>query len=65
MKGKLPVGPISNPGEAAIKAVLLPEETDYYFFVSDKNRKLYFTTTYSEHVAMVQKLQNEGLWLNW
>lgn len=59
------VGPISNPGLKAIDAILDPIETDYYFFVSDKNRKLYFTKTNSEHERMIAKLQRDGLWYEW
>lgn len=29
----LPVGPICSPGEEAIKAAILPEQNDYYYFV--------------------------------
>lgn len=61
----LPVGPISNPGLSAIDSVLNPIETDYYYFVSDKNRKLYFTKSNSEHEAMIDKLMDEGLWYEW
>ena len=31
----LPIGPIVNPGEAAIDAVLHPETNDYYYFIAD------------------------------
>lgn len=31
----LPVGPISNPGELAIKSALHPADTNYYYFVGD------------------------------
>lgn len=60
-----PVGPISMPGAKALDATLDPIETSYYFFVSDKNNKLYFTKTLNEHEIMITKLQNEGLWLEW
>lgn len=60
-----PVGPISMPGAKALDATLDPIETSYYFFVSDKNNKLYFTKTLNEHERMITKLQNEGLWLEW
>lgn len=60
-----PVGPISMPGAKALDATLDPIETSYYFFVSDKNNKLYFTKTFNEHERMITKLQNEGLWLEW
>lgn len=59
------VGPISMPGAKALDATLDPIETSYYFFVSDKNNKLYFTKTLNEHERMITKLQNEGLWLEW
>lgn len=61
----VPVGPISLPSSSAILAVISPIDTDYYYFVSDKNNKLYFTKTYSEHLNIQQKLKNEGLWLEW
>lgn len=60
-----PVGPISMPGAKALDATFNPIETSYYFFVSDKNNKLYFTKTLNEHERMITKLQNEGLWLEW
>lgn len=60
-----PVGPISSPGLTAIEATMKPINTDYYFFVSDVNNKLYFTKTYDEHNAIINKLINEGLWYEW
>ena len=62
MAGKLPVGPICNPGVESIKAAIDPEEHDYFFFVADKYKKTYFTKTNSEHVAIINKLKREGLW---
>ncbi len=62
MAGKLPVGPICNPGMDSIVAALEPEEHDYYFFVADKNMKTYFTKTNSEHIAVINELKNNGLW---
>lgn len=60
-----PVGPISNPGELALYAVLKPKNTKYYYFVSDSNNQLYFTKTLAEHEAMIKNLKNKGLWLEW
>ena len=60
---KVPVGPICSPSSSSINAVLNPTSNDYYYFVADKDKKVYFTKTYSEHVQMVSKLQDEGLWL--
>ena len=33
----LPIGPIVNPGEQAIEAVLHPDENDYLYFIADIN----------------------------
>lgn len=33
----LPPGPIGSPGLTAIKAVLQPEQTDYLYFVAEKD----------------------------
>lgn len=46
----LPVGAICNPGEAAIDAVLNPDETDYYFFCSNiETKETFFAKTIDEH----------------
>ncbi len=60
--GKLPVGPISSPSLASIKAALYPSKHDYYYFVADVNQKTYFMKTYSEHEAKVKELKTAGLW---
>ncbi len=41
----LPVGPISNPGAPSILAALKPENTDYLFYVlqKDGSNRHYFT----------------------
>ena len=62
MAGKLPVGPICNPGVESLKAAIDPEEHDYFFFVADKYKKTYFTKTNNEHIAIINKLKREGLW---
>lgn len=58
----LPVGPISNPGKDAIAAVLNPSDSDYLYFASDKNMKVYFSKTYAEHESTVAKLKKAGNW---
>lgn len=45
----IPVGAVCNPGTAAINAVLYPEETNYYFFVTDILGNYYYAQTLSEH----------------
>lgn len=46
----LPAGPITNSGMEAINAALYPEDTDYYFFVTDSNGAYYYAETWSEHL---------------
>ena len=62
MKG-LPVGPIDNPSISAIKAAIYPEKTDYYYFVADSEKKVYFTKNANEHQAIIAKLKKEGKWI--
>ena len=62
MEGKLPVGPIASVGKESIEAAIEPNDTDYLFFVADKNGKLYFTTTNEGHVQVINELQNSGQW---
>lgn len=65
MAGKLPVSPVSNVSEASIKAVLYPVDSDYFYFVADKYGTVYFTKTYKEHLATINKLKSEGAWIEW
>ena len=58
----LPVGPVSNPGLKSLEAAINPEDNDYLFFVSDKNGKIYFSKTNSEHEKQVSDLKNGGNW---
>ena len=45
----LPPGPIANPGEASIEAVLEPAQTDYLFFVATGNARHTFSRTLDAH----------------
>lgn len=58
----LPIGPISNPSISAIKAVVEPIVSDYYYFVADKDKKVYFSKTSSEQNNIIAKLKKEGKW---
>lgn len=62
MEGKLPIGPICSIGRESIEAAIEPNDTDYLFYAADKNGKIYFTKTNSEHVNLINELQNKGLW---
>ena len=53
----LPPGPISNPGRAALRAVLAPAESDYLYFVSKNDGSHAFSRTYREHVNAVNRYQ--------
>ena len=58
----LPVGPIASPSIESLKATLEPEKNDYYYFVSDKNGKTYFSKTYSEFEKSIKDLRASGMW---
>ena len=60
--GKLPIGPISSPSAAALEAAIEPIKHDYYFFVADKYKNLYFTKTNAEHNQMISDLKAQGVW---
>ncbi len=50
-------GAISNPGLNSINAALLPEDTDYYFYVLDPEAgSHHFSTTQSEHDRFLASL---------
>ena len=65
MGGKLPIGPIASVSKNSIEAALNPSDTNYIFFVADKNGKLYFSKTNEEHNQIISKLKNEGLWFEY
>ncbi len=51
----LPPGPISNPGLAAIDAVLNAEETDCIFYLHSSDRQIHCAVTYEEHVENIKQ----------
>ena len=52
----LPPTPICSPSESAIKAVLYPEETNYYYFFADGRGGHIFSETFNLHLKRL-KLQ--------
>ena len=54
----IPPGPISNPGRAAIKAVLFPAESDYLYFVAKDDKSHHFSRTLAEHNKAVSRYRN-------
>ena len=63
MIGKMPVGPICNPGKGSILASINPTKSDYYYFVADKNGKIYYSKTSSEHNKKIAEIKANGDWI--
>lgn len=55
----LPIGPICNPGLAAIKATLFPEDTKFLYYVARKNGYHFFSKTLAEHRQAIKKADEE------
>ena len=53
----LPAGPICNPGAGALHASVNPAQTDYLYFVGNRQGQHVFTKTYEEHLKAVQQYQ--------
>ena len=53
----LPPGAICSPGYDAIFSVLYPADTDYYYFVSAKDKSTVFSKTYADHLRAIKKLR--------
>ena len=51
--------------EALKKAVLNPDDNDYYYFVADKSGKTHFTKTYAEHQKIIKELKEANNWIEW
>ena len=51
----LPPKPICNPGLASIKAVIYPQETDYWFYLSDQQGKIHYARTSEEHNQNIEQ----------
>ena len=53
----LPPGPIASPGAEALRAVVEPAQSDYFYFVSRNDGTHIFSRTYREHVIAVNEFQ--------
>ncbi|MET9732213.1 endolytic transglycosylase MltG [Streptomyces sp. NPDC006458] len=51
----LPPGPISNPGEDALKGALKPTDDGWYYFISLDGKTSKFTKTNAEHQKLVEE----------
>jgi UPF0755 protein len=47
----LPPGPINNPGLSAMRAALSPEDSPYFFYLSDEDGVTHYAKTFDEHKA--------------
>lgn len=56
----LPPGPITNPGQAALEAVLAPKKSRFLYFVSRNDKTHEFSKTIAEHEAAVEKYMRQG-----
>lgn len=52
----LPPGPIANPGLSSMEAVLNAGDTDYLYFVADKEGHNHFSKNYEEHEEVVASI---------
>ena len=53
----LPPGPIASPGTASLMAVLHPADTNYLYFVADRNGNNYYATNYADHLDLVDRVR--------
>lgn len=63
MAGKLPVGPICSVSKSSIDASINPTANDYYYFVADKNGKIYYNKTSSGHLQTIKEIKEAGNWI--
>ncbi len=53
----LPPGPVANPGLASIEAVLSPANTNYLYFVADREGHHHYSRSYSDHLMLVEQVR--------
>ena len=56
----LPPGPIANPGEASLRAVVNPADSDYLYFVARNDGTHTFSNTFREHERAVERYQKKA-----
>lgn len=56
----LPPGPIANAGIVSIEAALNPTDTEYLYFLADKEGNNHFAKTYEEHLKNKSKYINNS-----
>ena len=63
--GHLPIGPICNITDETIEAVVDYTPNEYFYFVADKNGKLYFCKTEDDHTDTIDYLKENNLWFDY
>jgi UPF0755 protein len=53
--GGLPPTPISNPGRMALEAAINPTPSEYLYYLTGRDGKFYFATTYNEHLRNIER----------
>ncbi|HEU5395339.1 MAG TPA: endolytic transglycosylase MltG [Candidatus Methylomirabilis sp.] len=53
----LPPGPIANPGDSSLRAVLYPADVGYLYFVSKNDGTHHFSKSFAEHHRAVRRYQ--------
>jgi len=51
----LPKSPICNPSLSAIRAVVFPVATDYWFYLTDQNGQMHYARTDAEQAANIRR----------
>lgn len=51
----LPRTPLNNPGVVAIRAALNPTPTEYFYYITGKDGKMYYAKTFEEHKRNISK----------
>ncbi|MDI1462312.1 endolytic transglycosylase MltG [Catellatospora sp. KI3] len=58
----MPLGPISNPGEVALKGAMNPPKNGYMFFMTiDQKGTMGWAKTWSEHLTNIRKACSNGI----
>ncbi len=57
--GGLPPGPIASPGVNSIRAVMLPEDSEYLYFYARPNGEVIYNDNYEEHRRTQETYRSE------
>lgn len=53
--GGLPPGPIANPAYSALEAAANPEESEYWFYLTDRSGQMRYAKDYPEHLVNINR----------